>query len=232
MRNILFISLLSYFFTSSLTAGFYPSSQTSEVKSFNGNNITLTKPFSHKGMSGIVIHNFGSELQGISNYIRYEGGHNATTVGFEPIVHQELPAVKPKVRVKDKIIGGYLYNNILLLAPDANTYKKITSSAQKNWIHPDLYAMFLSKIGNQIPTKFNLLKFASEYQVGLIYIVEKGKGVLYDPISARYISSTKLSGLPSKGQFPFYMRLGKIDSGWFSRDAKGTYYNTVGNLRW
>ncbi len=231
MRNILFISLLSSFIATSLTADFYPSSQTSEVKSFNGNKITLTKPFSHKGMSGIVIHNFGSELQAISNYITYQGRNSATTVGFEPILHQELPAVKPKVRVKDKIIGGYLYNNILLLAPDFDTYNRITSSAKKNWIHPDLYAMFLSKIGNQIPTKFNLLKFSSEYQVGLIYIVQRGKGVLYDPISARYVSSTNLSGLPAKGQFPFYMRLGKIESGWFSRDAIGTYYNTVGNIR-
>ncbi|MBL0720995.1 MAG: plasminogen-binding N-terminal domain-containing protein [Sulfurovum sp.] len=228
---MLFISLLFSIIITSLTADFYPSSITSEVKAFNGHKIILTKPLSHKGMSGIVIHNFGSELKAISNYIRYEGGNNATTIGFEPIVHQELPTVKPKVRAKDKVIGGYLYKNILLLAPDYNTYKRITSSAKKNWIHPDLYAMFLSKIGDQIPTKFNLLKFASEYQIGLIYIVQRGKGVLYDPVSARYISSTELSGLPIKGQFPFYMRLGKIDSGWFSRDAKGTYYNTVGNLR-
>jgi hypothetical protein len=28
------------------------------------------------------------------------------------------------------------------------------------------------------------------------------------------------------------MRLGKIDSGWFSQDATGTYYNTIGNIRW
>jgi len=231
MRNILLLNFLSSIIVTTLTAGFYPSTQTSEVKSFKANKITLSRSFSHKGMSGIVIHNFGSELQAISNYIRYEGGNSATTVGFEPIVHPELPSVKPKVRVRDKIIGGYLYDNILLLAPDADTYQKITSSTQKNWIHPDLYAMFLSKIGNQIPTKFNLLKFASEYQVGLIYIVQRGKGVLYDPISERYISSKKLSGLPAKGQFPFYMRLGKIDSGWFSRDAEGTYYNTVGNIR-
>jgi len=231
MRNILSTLLLSSLVLSSLMADFYPSTVSSKVTGIKANIITLSKPLPYKGMSGVIIHNYGSKLEAISNYIIYESGNRARTMAFEPIIHEELPAVKPKVKLGDKVIGGYLYNNILLLAPDANTYKRITSSAYKNWIHPDLYAMFLSKEGDQIPTKKNLAQFASEYQVGLIYIVIKGKGVLYDPISRRYITSKKLDGLPAKGQFPFYMRLGKIESGWFSREATGTYYNVIGNIR-
>jgi len=231
MRSILSTLLLSSLLLSSLMADFYPPTVSSEVTNLKGNKITLSRPLPYKGMSGIIIHNYGSKLEAISNYITYQGGNRATTQAFEPIAHDELPAVKPKVKIHDRVIGGYLYNNILVLAPDANTYKLITSSADKNWIHPDLYAMFLSKEGDQIPTKRNLALFAGEYQVGLIYIVLKGKGVLYDPVSRRYITSKTLTGLPSQGQFPFYTRLGKIESGWFSRDATGTYYNTVGNIR-
>ena len=228
MRNILLALLLSSLF---LRADFYPNTVSSEVIGVDRNIIKLSKPLPYNGMSGVIIHNYGSNLKAISNYIVYQGNNRALTRAFEPILHEELPAVKPKVKLGDRVIGGYLYNNILVLAPDVDTYKRVTSSANKNWIHPDLYAMFLSKEGEQIPTKKNLSQFASEYQVGLIYIVQRGKGVLYDPVSREYITYKKLDGLPPKGQFPFYMRLGKIDSGWFSRDATGTYYNTVGNIR-
>jgi hypothetical protein len=231
MRNILSTLFISSLVLSSLMADFYPSTVSSKVTGVKANIITLSKPLPYKGMSGVIIHNYGSKLEAISNYIIYENGNKARTMAFEPIIHEELPAVKPKVKLGDRVIGGYLYNNVLLLAPDANTYKSITSSSNKNWIHPDLYAMFLSKEGDQIPTQKNLAQFASEYQVGLVYIVIRGKGVLYDPVSRRYIKSKTLTGLPAKGQFPFYMRLGKIESGWFSRDAIGTYYNTVGNIR-
>ena len=41
--------------------------------------------------------------------------------------HDELPTIKTTVAPNDKVIGGYLYNNVLLLAPDADTYAKIVS---------------------------------------------------------------------------------------------------------
>ena len=214
-----------------LTAGFYPPSVQSSVTAVNGKKITLSRPFPSKGMSGIVIHNYGKDLQAITSYMRYDGGRSGTLIHNEPIEHDELPAVKAKIHINDKVIGGYLYRNILLLAPDANTYARITSSAEKNWVHPDIFAMFLSQEGDQYPTKDNLQKFANEYQVGLVYIVKKGKGVLYDPISRRYVSQKSLSGLPAKGQFPFYMRLGKIKAGWFSRKAKGTYYQLMDSIK-
>ena len=213
-----------------LMADFYPASVHSSVTGVKGKRISLSRPFPSKGMSGIVIHNYGKELQAITSYMRYDGGNKGTLIYNEPIHHDELPAVKPKVRVNDKVIGGYLYRNILLLAPDANTYARITASADKNWIHPDIYAMFLSKEGDQYPTRKNLKKFANEYQVGLIYIVKRNKAVLYDPISQRYVSQKSMSGLPVNGQFPFYMRLGKIKAGWFSRKAKGTYYQLMGSI--
>ena len=217
--------------TISLMAQFYPPTFSSEIKQIKGNKVTLTKPLPKVGMSGVVIHNYGSELKAISSYLVYDGASKASLRQHEPIIHGELPAVKPNLKVGDRVIAGYLYRTILLLAPDSATYSKITSSTDKNWVHPDLYAMFLSKEGDQIPTKDNLEKFASEYQIGLVYIVTKGKGMLYDPISRKYVGKTILTGLPKKGQFPFYMRLGKIDSGWFSREATGTYYNMAGNIR-
>ena len=228
MRSALFAFILSCI---PLLADFYPQTIQGSVTGIRGNAISLSRGFPAKGMSGIVIHNFGKDLQAITSYLRYNGGNSATRISNEPILHDELPAVKPKIHIHDKVIGGYLYNNILLLAPDANTYARITASASKNWIHPDLYAMFLSREGDQYPTKENLQKFANEYQVGLIYIVQRNKAVLYDPISRHYVSQKAISGLPAKGQAPFYMRIGKIKAGWFSRKASGTYYQLMKSIR-
>jgi len=228
MRVILSILSLAITF---LMADFYPATVQSSIAGVKNGSLLLSGGFPAKGMSGVIIHNYGENLQAITSYLRYNGGKSATIIKNEPIQHEELPAVKPKVRLHDKVIGGYLYSNILLLAPDANTYARITASANKNWIHPDLFAMFLSREGDQYPTKDNLEKFANEYQVGLIYIVQRNKAVLYDPISRRYVSQKTISGLPAKGQIPFYMRLGKIKVGWFSKKAKGSYYQLMKNIR-
>jgi len=228
MRAVLFALLLSII---PLMADFYPPTVQSAVSGAKGKTILLSRALPARGMSGVIIHNYGKELQAITSYFRYTGGRQAVLIENEPIAHDELPAVKAKVRINDKVIGGYLYNNILLLAPDADTYARITASANKNWIHPDLYAMFLSQEGDQYPTKENLQKFANAYQVGLVYIVQRNKAVLYDPLSRRYVSQKALSGLPAKGQFPFYMRLGKIKAGWFSKKASGTYYQLMQSIR-
>lgn len=228
MRIVLSTLLLSI---APLMADFYPPTVQSSITGISQKNIVLKRGFPAKGMSGVVMHRYGKDLRAITSYMRYDGSNRGLLISNEPIEHGDLPTVKPKVRVGDKVIGGYLYKNILLLAPDANTYARITKSADKNWIHPDIFAMFLSREGDQTPTQENLEKFANEYQVGLIYMVQRGKGVLYDPISRRYVSQKALTGLPAKGQFPFYMRLGKIDSSWFSREKRGEYYQSIGKLK-
>ena len=124
-----------------------------------------------------------------------------------------------------------MYNNVLLLAPDAATYARITSEHNKNWIHPDLYKVFLSEEGDDIPTRENLSEFAKQYQVGLIYIIRKGTAVLLDPISKKIIKEQKIGNLPQKGQFPFFTRFEKEDSSsWFGSGDKGNYYKTMEQL--
>ncbi len=146
MRAIAITFLLSMI---PLMADFYPSTAHSTITAVKQNSVTLKRGFPAKGMSAVIMHNYGNDLKTITSYMRYDGGNRGTLVENEPILHKELPAVKPIVGVGDKVIAGYLYKNILLLAPDAKTYAKITNSAKKNWVHPDLYAMFLSQEGDQ-----------------------------------------------------------------------------------
>lgn len=227
MRKIALISLLSL----PLFAGFFPQTVHTSIKSVKGKTITLNSEFPVNGMSGVVIHNYGNGLTAITSRIVQTSTDGSTSLLNADILHhEELPTIKTAVAPGDKVIGGYMYNNVLLLAPDANTYAKITSLHDKKWIHPDLFALYLSAEGEEGPTKENLVQFAKEHQVGLIYIVRKNSAVLLDPISGKIIAKRAMTDLPKEGNFPFYMRFKPLDTGWFGSDAKGHYYNTMETL--
>ncbi len=227
MHKIALITLLSL----PLVAGFFPQTVHTSVKSVKGNTITLNKKFSANGMSGVVIHNYGNDLTAITSRIAQTSSDGSVSLVTTDILHHdELPTIKTAVSPKDKVIGGYLYNNVLLLAPDADTYAKIISAHKKKWIHPDLFALYLSVQGEEQPTKENLAHFAKKYQVGLIYIVRKNSAVLLDPVSGKIVSQKSMTNLPKEGTFPFYMRFKALDSGWFGSDTEGNYYNTMESL--
>jgi len=229
MHHIALIALLCV----PLFAGFFPSKVETSIKSVEGNTITLHRKFPIAGMSGVVVHNYGNGLNAIISRIKQPTTQNRLTLFRADVIdHESLPSIKTSVAPKDKVIGGYLYENVLLLAPDANTYAKITSSYDKTWIHPDLFAVYLSVIGDEIPTKENLAKFAKKFQVGLVYIVGKENSSLFDPISGQIIAQKSSGTLPNKGQFPFYMRLKPLGSGWFgtTSDTKGNYYKMIQSL--
>lgn len=226
MRKIALIALSAL----PLFAGFFPSTVNTSVSGLSGQNIKMSSSFPVNGMSGVIVHNYGNNIKAITARVVQTSKGNAIIKGNDIIHHDSLPTIKTAVSRGDKVIGGYLYNNVLVLAPDANTYSKITSSHNKQWIHPDLYATYLSQEGESMPTRANLAAFAKLYQVGLIYIVKKGSAVLLDPISGKHVGKKGVSNLPSKAQFPFFMRFDKIDAGWFSKSASGTYYNLMESL--
>jgi len=225
MRKIVTIILGSL----PLFAGFFPATVHTTVKSVSGEEIRLSRPFPVQGMSGVVIHKFDKNLAAVTGYIEQTSSKgDAKLITKEIVRHEELPSIKTEVAKGDKVIGGYLYDNILLLAPDADTYTAITKrSTDKRWIHPDLFAVFLSEIGETYPTKENLAAFAKQYQIGLIYIIKRKNAVLFDPISGKVVASRTMSHTPKKTKSPFFMRFEEIKGGWFSDDAPGDYYTIM-----
>ncbi len=226
MRKIILIALTSL----PLFAGFFPSTVKTSVASVSGESITMKSSFSANGMSGIVIHNYGNNIKAITTRIVQTSKGHAKIIENDIIVHDKLPTIKTSSVKGDKIIGGYLYHNVLLLAPDANTYSKVISSYKKQWIHPDLYATYLSQESEGVPSRENLASFAKKYHVGLIYIIKKDSAVLLDPISGEYVGKKGVSGLPQKAQFPFFMRFDEIDGGWFSKSSITNYYDLMKTL--
>jgi hypothetical protein len=224
MRKIALLALLAL----PLFAGFFPATTQTSIAEVTPKGIVLKSAFPVNGMSGVVIHPYGNEAKAVTHQVIQTSAQGTATLLHSNIIHHDkLPTIKTAASQNDKVIGGYLYNNVLLLAPDAETYAKITSSHRKNWIHPDLYAIYLSQEGEATPTKENLTTFAQANQIGLIYIVKNNSAVLLDPISGKIVGEKKMSGLPAKAQYPFYMRFDKIQTGWFSKSGKGDFYKTM-----
>jgi len=223
MRKIALIAFTSL----PLFAGFFPQTVHTSITNIDNKSISLSTSFPVNGMSGIVIHNYDTDVEAVTNRIIQNSSGATHIINDDIIEHEKLPTINTQVKVGDKVIGGYLYNNILLLAPDAKTYTDITSKHNKNWIHPDLYALFLTNYGDNVPTKQNLKSFAKAYQVGLIYIITKNSAKLLDPISGLIVGEKSISNLPPKGKAPFFMRFDEIDSGLFNISNKEGYYKIM-----
>lgn len=223
MYKIIFLLLLSF----PLFAGFFPQTVESSISTISGDKITLNNAFPVDGMSGIVIHNYGNDLSGITTYLAQTKGRNARLIVTDILPHKALPSIKTTLAKNDRVVGGYLYENVLLLAPDADTYAQISSDTSRKWIHPDLFAVYLSTEGEGEATRENLALFAKQNQIGLIYIVRRDSAVLLDPISGKIVGKKAMSGLPKKAKFPFYMRFQELETGWFGSSVKGDFYQAM-----
>ena len=228
MFKLALISLISL----PLFAGFFPAAVHTSITDVDKKTVKLKNAFPLNGMSGVVIHSYGQGTQAITHYVIQTQKDGLAKVAYQSAIdHKKLPEINTPVSNKDQVIGGYMYDNVLLLAPDSETYSKLTKQYKKHWIHPDLYALFLATEGDEVPTRENLAKFAMQNQVGLVMIIQKGTAILFDPVSRKIINTMKIGNLPKKGSFPFYTRLKDIDSGWFDMDEdEKDYYQTMNSL--
>ena len=211
-----------------LFAGFFPKTTYTSIKEVSDKSVKLTSALPRNGMSGVVIHNYDHGLEAITSRLIQDKAGRVTLQEKEIIHHDKLPSIKTKVNPGDKVIGGYLYDNVLLLAPNKVTYDKITSMYNKKWVHPDLFALFLDKEGDNVPTHANLATFAKAYQVGLVLIIGSKKAKLLDTISGKIVGVQVMKGLPKKGQAPFFSRLNKMEpASVFSRGLSLSYYELM-----
>ena len=212
-----------------LWAGFFPPSVTTSIASVGDGTFRLQRALPHKGMSGAVIHDFNG-MPALIGYAMQTDGNRAEPLDATIVTDERLPGIKTAPKAGDKVLGGYLYDNVMALVPDARTYANVTESyPSKTWFHPDLLAAFLSQEGEAVPTPELLQRFALHYQIGLFYIVKRHETVLYDPISRHVIARQAKESHAKAPKFPFFMRLEKFRTGLFSDSGEedGNYYHVM-----
>ena len=185
------------------------------------------------GMSGIVIHNYGNGLSAISHATVSQGNSLASIDTYRAIVHENIPNIQTEAKAGDKVIFGNFYNNILLIAPNQTTYRSITKSHNRTWVHPDAYALDFMKEGSASLTFDSLQKFSQLNQVGLVLIVTQNKVLILDPISKQFLGELAISTNHDKAMAPFYARFEQMDTSTFgfSNTSYVPYFQSVAGLK-
>ncbi len=230
MKKIIFMILSTFI----LMANGLPQSIKSTISSVSKRGqITLSNDVP-KGRSGIVVHNYGNGLFAITHTAISLGGNRAKIGKYKALRHRSLPTIKTVPKNGDEIIFGNLYSNVLLIAPDEQSYSKITKSIKRVWIHPDMYAYYLLKNDESKITLKNLKEFALDNQVGLVAIVAKDGIRILDPLSSKYLRRLPLNINITKAQSPFYARFEQVNTNIFSQADKKefpAYYRGIEAIR-
>jgi len=229
MKKILFSILISSYL---LVADALPTSIKSAIKSVSNTSITLASNIP-KGMSGIVVHNYGNGLSAITHTLVSQGGASARVGAYRATLHKNIPSIKTPVTVGDKVIFGNFYNNVLLIAPNQTAYKQITKKFQRTWVHPDAFALYFMQEGETSISMNNLESFSRKNQVGLVLVVTEDALLVIDPISKSVIGRTALKTNPNTAMTPFYARFEQMDVSVFGMSEKNftPYFKSVAGLK-
>lgn len=229
MKKII-IMLLSTLFAMAIEL---PQSINASVTAVNNEQITIDQSVP-KGMSGIVVHNYGNGIAAITHTVNSNGGNSATLQPYKGVEHDNLPKIKSSATTGDKVVFGNFYDNALLIAPSEKIYSTLTASIDKNWIHPDIYAMHLLNEDETKITLENLKAFATFNQVGLIVIVTQTGLSVLDPLSGQYLMKQPYSLTTDTVMSPFYARFEQISDTFWGNEEKqafAQYYHGVESIR-
>ena len=225
MKKLLLLLLTSY----TLMADALPQSITTTIKSINKNGQITLATAVPKGMSGIVVHNYGNGLTAITNAVVSGTNGKATLFNYTAIPHDNIPNINTTSKVNDKVVLGNFYNNTLVIAPNSAIYTAITKKFKKTWIHPDRFALDFMRESQSAISLDNIQEFAKKNQVGLVLIYSNSGLLFLDPISQKIIGKTKVFGNAKETMNPFYARFEQMDTSTFGMSSISLtdYYTAV-----
>jgi len=200
MKRVVFILVtLSY----SLMGSFIPSKTYTTVTSVNGDTITMANSFAINGMSGLVLRHLSTGDYALV-YVKQTAQNKAEIIDKDPLGGKSLANIKPVPKVGDRVIGGFLYNKVMVLAPNRDTYINIQNRFGIKSINPDLFMSFLATKGSTTPSSREYKEFAKLTNVGLFIIFKNGFITLYDPISQSEIGKVMMDISNYSAVKPFY----------------------------
>jgi len=181
-----------------------------------------------KGMSGVIVHNYGNNLEAITHSIVSTGGKNAKISETKIVVNSKLPDIQTSIKEGDRVIMGQFYNNMLIIAPNAQIYNFLTTNTQKRYAHPDEYAVYLMSSGDKPMSLESFKNFAQTNSVGLIGIVTSNAFITLDGLSGEILSKQELKDSPKESMNPFYVRFDVNNKEIFGKNLKeNDYYSLV-----
>ncbi len=199
------IRVFSIFVTISLSlmASFIPSKTYTTVTSVSGDTITMANSFALNGMSGLVLRHLPTGDYALV-YVKQIAPNKAEIIDKDPLGGKDLANIKPIPKVGDRVVGGFLYNKVMVLAPNRDTFVNIQNRFGIKSINPDIFMSFLATRGSSSPSSRDYKEFAKLTHIGLFVIFKNGFITLYDPISQSEIGKVMMDISNYSAMQPFY----------------------------
>ncbi len=204
------------FFKMVTNAGTLPSQTTATLQETTKKEGFVTTGNLPEGMSGIVIRQFDDRHEAIiAVAVVKRAEENRSKVEFFPftaLFQPNLPTIKAKPESGDKVVFGYLYDRVLPITPNVESYKKAKNSFKDLvLIHPDLFAVELAGDRDALPHKNNFQKMCRKQHIGLVMFMFKDGSDFIDCISWKRVAHSEVKASDGKVESPFYNRFGEIE---------------------
>lgn len=178
------------------------------------------------GQSGIVEHKYeNGKIKIVSSAFVESSNANTSTLKFIPFLglkQNAIPTSNRKAQNGDKFSLNYLYDESLLIAPNAEAFRAVRKKFTKNtFAHADIFGAYLKTKYQPLPTKEFIQEYALSQNMGTIFIVIDSFTYIIDTRTFVILAKKPVSYLPGEEMMPMYTRVENIDKSildfdWFS----------------
>lgn len=175
------------------------------------------------GQSGIVIHRYPNTLQSIlANGVVVDSNNEYTTLKFEPfedLKQNAIPTTKVKPAEKDIFALNYLYGNSILIAPNAESYRTVSSKFKDfNFIQLDIFAYYLKNHSEPLPSKEIIQEFARMQNLGTLFFNIENYVYIVDSRTFTILDKVFMFDSNTEENLPFYTRVEEIEDNFWDID--------------
>jgi hypothetical protein len=218
LRNLLGL-MIFILLTQTLQASSLFKEYTTQILSVDGRFATIKDSDDiFLGSSGIVTHKFDEETKTIVARVDViEKKDGIAKIRFDVYKYSAqsafpIPGILPSIG--DNVTLNYLYDRSLLIAPNYDVYKEITTHFKGvQWVHPDLAGAYLAREFKPNPDREDFQEICRANVTSLIFFALDYNGYFVDCNNFRVIKEYKGSAI-KKVQHPFYTRVPGIESSW------------------
>lgn len=175
------------------------------------------------GQSGIIEHTYknGKKMIVSSAYVS-ESNNEYSIITFIPFLglkQNALPTSKRGVANGDTFTLNYLYKESLLISPSIESFRKARKDfPENNFVHSDVFGTYLKVNYEPEPNKQIIQDYAISQNMGTIFFVIENYVYIVDTKTFTILKKKPIVYLPGDLQMPFYTRVEKIESSFFSTD--------------
>lgn len=183
------------------------------------------------GASGVVVQQIKAATSIVSSVrvVEKSGGlAKLQLLPFTMLAQDALPELDVSVKNGDEVIVNFLYDRVLLIAPDKATYDAVKLGfAELSFTHPDIFGAFLVRDLSLSPKKRHFANFCSNNALGIVAFVLKNRLQIADCSSLSPLLSVKFNGESKNPQTPFYSNIKEYSKNFlnFTEKPIKNYYN-------